>query len=93
MSKMKKHEFEAAIEEGIKNMNLSHRKELLPYIFESLDLKEYYEAFEAAGYPLPKDYKPLEPTPLQIKPLGDVKAMPRLVVIDSLSEISSRKQK
>lgn len=47
MSKMKKHEFEAAIEEGIKNMNLSHRKELLPYIFESLDLKEYYEAFEA----------------------------------------------
>lgn len=51
------------------------------------------KAFEAAGYPLPKDYKPLEPTPLQIKPLGDVKAMPKLVVIDSLSEISSRKQK
>ena len=46
MSKMKKHEFEAAIEEGIKNMNLSHRKDLLPYIFESLDLQEYYQRFE-----------------------------------------------
>ena len=43
---MKKHEIEAAIQDGIKNMNLSHRKDVLSHIFESLDLKEYYEAFE-----------------------------------------------
>lgn len=47
MSKMKKHEIEAAISQGIKNMNLSHRKELLPFIFEDLGISEYYEAFDA----------------------------------------------
>lgn len=47
MSKMKKHEIEAAINEGVKSMDLSHRKELLPFIFEDLGIQEYYDAFDA----------------------------------------------
>lgn len=44
---MNNHEIETIISTGIATMTLSHKKDILPHIFESLDLKEYYEAFEA----------------------------------------------
>lgn len=42
---MHKHEFEAAVKQYISTMTLSHRKDLLPLIFDRYGLKEYYDAF------------------------------------------------
>lgn len=44
--KMNKHEIEAIIKTNIASMTLSHQKDILPHIFEMLDLKEYYDIFD-----------------------------------------------
>lgn len=43
---MNNREIETIISTGIATMTLSHKKDILPHIFESLDLKEYYEIFD-----------------------------------------------
>jgi RecG-like helicase len=43
---MNKHEIEATIKTNIASMTLSHQKDILPHIFEMLDLKEYYDIFD-----------------------------------------------
>lgn len=43
---MNKHEIEAIIKSNIATMTLSHQKDILPHIFEMLDLKEYYSIFD-----------------------------------------------
>lgn len=43
---MNNHEIETVISSGIATMTLSHKKDILPHIFESLDLKEYYDIFD-----------------------------------------------
>lgn len=43
---MKMHQVEKLMDSAIKEMNLSHYKEVLPFIFESLGISEYYSAFQ-----------------------------------------------